>query len=321
METNFEEPFYLIDRDVRGYYPNLILNLNLVPSSMGQSFLAAYKSIVGKREHAKLNKIYSTDKGLKIVINGTSGKFSDPYSMLYGPDLTIQMTVSGQLTLLMLVEMFELNGITVISANTDGVLSKVPKSKKPVMDEIIAQWEAMTGLITEETRYSSYYAANVNSYFAVKLGAKTLKDIKVKGPYSEIGSQSGTQLDTNPTTQICTDAVKQLLLDGTPVETTIRNCTDFTRFITVRQAKYPGAHKDGEYLGKVLRWYYQKGEMGTINTVATNNKVADSEGACPVLDLPTEIPFDLDYEYYINKTKEILQDIAYSPKPRQLRLF
>lgn len=111
--------------------------------------------------------------------------------------------------------------------------------------------------------------------------------IKAKGAYAEIGSASGTQLDTNPTAQICTDAVKQLLLDGTPIEQTIRNCKDFTRFITVRQAKYPGAHKDGEYLGKVVRWAYIKGEMGTINTIAANNKVADSEGAVPFMDLPT----------------------------------
>jgi len=145
--------------------------------------------------------------------------------------------------------------------------------------------------------------------------------IKAKGAYAEIGSASGTQLDTNPTTQICTDAVKQLLLDGTPIEQTIRNCQDFTRFITVRQAKAPGAHKEGEYLGKVIRWYYAKGEMGTINTVAANNKVADSDGAKPVMDLPTEVPFDLDYEWYISKSNEILQDIAYNPKPRQQRLF
>jgi len=321
METKTEEPFYLIDRDVRGYYPNLILNLNLIPRAMGQSFLSAYKKIVGKREHAKLNKIFSTDKGLKIVINGTSGKFSDPYSMLYGPDLTIQMTVSGQLTLLMLVEMFELNGITVISANTDGILSKVPKSKKPVMEEIIAQWEKVTGLITEETLYSAYYAANVNSYFAIKAGAKSIKDIKVKGPYSEVGSQSGTQLDTNPTSQICTDAIKQLLLDGTPIEQTILNCKDFTRFITVRQAKAPGAHKDGEYLGKVIRWYYKKGELGTINYVESNNKIPDSEGAWPVLDLPETKPLDIDYNWYKSKCMEILQEIAYYPKAQQMKLF
>ena len=89
----------------------------------------------------------------------------------------------------------------------------------------------------------------------------------------------------------------------------------------MRQAKAPGAHKDGEYAGKVLRWYYQKGEMGTINTVAANNKIPDSEGACLVMDLPTQIPFDLDYDWYINKATEILYDIAYYQRPKQLRLF
>lgn len=321
MGTPTEEPFYLIDKDVRGYYPNLILNLKMTPSAMGSAFLKVYKNIVDRRENAKLNKIFSVDKGLKIVVNGTSGKFSDPFSTLYGPDLTIQMTVSGQFTLLMLIEMFELNGIAVISANTDGIVSKVPKSKKPIMDKIIKYWEDITGLVTEETRYSAYYARDCNAYFAVKAGAKSIKDIKVKGPYSEVGSQSGTQLDTNPTAQICTDAVKQLLLDGTAIEETIYNCKDFTRFVVVRQCKAPGAHKDGEYLGKVIRWYYSTDVVGTINTVAANNKIPDSDGAKPCMDMPEEWPKDVDYNWYMQRTIEILYEINYLEKPKQMKLF
>jgi len=89
----------------------------------------------------------------------------------------------------------------------------------------------------------------------------------------------------------------------------------------VRQCKAPGAHKDGEYLGKVLRWAYVKNEYGTINYVETNNKVPMSEGARPYLDLPKEFPLDLDYEKYIILAQEILMDIAYYPRPKQQTLF
>ena len=309
------------DKDAGAYYPNICLNLKLSPRSMGSSFSEAYANIVAARLDAKKKKQITKDKSLKITINGAGGKFSDPYSMMYDPELTIKMTVTGQLTLLLYIEIVTLSGMTVISANTDGVVCLVPKELEAKYAECGQYWQNETGFNLEETLYSCYYARDCNSYFAVKKDAKSIKDIKVKGPYSEVGSASGTQLDTNPTAQICTDAVKQLLLDGTPVEQTIRGCEDFTRFVTVRQAKYPGAHKDGEYLGKVVRWYYAKGEMGTINTVAANNKVADSEGACPVMDLPTEVPYDLDFQWYIERSKSILQDIAYSPKPRQQRLF
>ena len=145
--------------------------------------------------------------------------------------------------------------------------------------------------------------------------------IKAKGAYAEIGSASGTQLDVNPTTLICVDAVKALLSKNIPIEETILNCKDFTRFVTVRQAKAPGAHWKGEYLGRVLRWAYMKGETGCIQTVAHNSKIADSDGARPYQDLPKSFPSDINYQWYINKTKEILEEIGYSPKPKQISFF
>jgi hypothetical protein len=113
-----------------------------------------------------------------------------------------------------------------------------------------------------------------------------------------------------------------LLAKGTPLEETILNCKDFTRFITVRQAKSPGAHWKGEYLGKVLRWaYYAKGETGCIQTVAHNSKVADSDGAKPCLVMPDSFPEDVDYGWYLAKCKTMLEEIGYSPKPKQLQFF
>jgi len=311
----------IVDRDVTSYYPYLVMTLGLCPSSMGNAFLTVYDRIIQSRIRAKEAKRTTEANGKKIVVNGAGGKFSDTFSTLYGPDLTIQMTVTGQLDLLMFVEMLEICGLTVISANTDGIVTLVKKDQEAKYLECAKYWEYITGFNTEETRYSSYWARDVNSYFAVKLGAKSIKDIKVKGPYSEVGSQSGTVLDTNPTSQICTDAVKHLLLAGTPIEQTIKECKDFTRFITVRQAKAPGAHKDYQYLGKVVRWYFAKNEFGTINTVSHDSKVAESEGGKPVMDLPPSFPDDINYDWYINRTKEILYEIAYLQRPKQIKFF
>jgi hypothetical protein len=312
------EKVSIVDRDVASYYPRLITTLGLYPISCGPNFLVAYNHIIDVRLDAKARKIFSRDKGLKIVINGTSGKLSDVWSTFYSPDNTIQMTVSGQLALLMFVELLELEGIKVVSANTDGIVMLVPTNKEATYEQIYKYWESISGFTTEETRYKSYYARDVNAYFAVKLDGK----VKKKGnPYAEVGSQSGTQLDVNPTVQICSDAVEALLAKGVPIEQTIRECRNFTRFVNVRQSKAPGAHKDGEYLGKVLRWYYAKGELGCIQTVAANNKVADSDGAKPAMDLPKEFPTDINYEWYINHTKGILEDIGYLARPKQISFF
>jgi len=119
----------IVDRDVASYYPRLITTLKLFPASCGPNFLTAFNKIIDIRLDAKKKKIFSRDKGLKIVINGTSGKLSDVWSIFYAPDLTIQMTVSGQLALLMFIEWLELSGIQVISANTDGIVMLVTKDK------------------------------------------------------------------------------------------------------------------------------------------------------------------------------------------------
>lgn len=219
--------------------------------------------------------------------------------------------------MLMLAEMFECNGIEVISANTDGITVYYDEHQEAEVNKWIKYWEQVTNFQLEDVDYLKYYARDVNAYFAVKTDGK----VKIKGPYSEVGSQSGTKLDTNPTVLICSDAVEALLSKGTPVEETIKNCKDFTRFVNVRNAKSPGAHKNGEYLGKVLRWYYAKGELGAIHTVAHNSKVADSDGAKPCMDLPKEFPDDIDYDWYVRKCKTILEEIGYNPKPKQISFF
>lgn len=311
----------IVDRDVASYYPRLVTTLGLYPQSYGPAFLTAYETIIQSRLKAKEAKRKTEAAGKKIVVNGAGGKFSDPFSFLYGPDLTIQMTVTGQLDLLMFIEALTLYGLEVISANTDGIVTLVPKDKEANYKKCYEWWQNTTGFETEETRYKSYYARDVNSYFAVKEDAKSREDVKLKGPWSEKGSQSGTQLDTNPSILICTDAISDLLVFGTPIEETIKGCKDFTRFITVRQAKAPGAHKNTEFLGKVVRFYYANGELGTINYVGSNNKVPDTDGAKPVMVMPDAFPEDVDYQWYISHTKEILEDIGYSPKPKQIEFF
>ena len=48
----------------------------------------------------------------------------------------LKVTINGQLMIMMLCEELELNGIEVISANTDGIVVKLYKNKKEVFDKL-----------------------------------------------------------------------------------------------------------------------------------------------------------------------------------------
>lgn len=304
------------DRDVTSYYPDIILTLGLYPENIGPVFLDIFRGFKNERVNAKRNKQFTYDKGLKIFINGTSGKLNQQFSRLYSPKSYIQMTLTGQLSILMLVEILVCNGFEVISGNTDGIVIYCKNSDEEKLNYWIKLWEDATQFKTEETQYSAYYAQNVNSYFALKLDGS----VKVKGSYAEVGSQSGTQLDTNCATLICSDAIKNLLSKGMPIEKTIMECKDITRFVEIRNVK-GGAHKDGRYLGKVIRWAYFKNEIGTINYVTTNNKVANTDNASPLMDLPEVFPTNINYQWYIDKANEILYDIGYYQRPKQVSFF
>lgn len=306
----------LKDIDVTSYYPNAILNMKLTPIALGPTFLDIYGGFKIARVDAKKNHQFTKDKGLKIFLNGASGKFSDPYSNLYSPHLTIQMNITGQLSILMLAEMFECNGIEVVSANTDGVLVYYNDEDEEKVNYWIKFWENLTKFDLEPNDYKMYCARDVNAYFAVKDDGK----VKIKGPYSEVGSQTGTKLDNNPITLVCTDAIEKFLSKGLAIEETILNCKDITRFIVVRQVK-GGAAFRGDYLGKTVRWYYSKNSYDAIQYTSNGNKVADSLGAMPVMDLPDEFPSDINYQYYLDKCKDTLYDVGYYKRPEQISFF
>lgn len=297
---------FLIDRDVASYYPAIILNQGLFPKHLGRNFLIVYRSIVERRLAAKKAKRKLEADSLKITINGSFGKLGSPYSMLYAPDLMLQVTITGQLCLLMLIEMIEDTGIPVVSANTDGIVIKCPQGSYCDLEGIIKHWEAVTKFETEETRYRSIWSRDVNNYIAIK----TDGECKAKGVYSEKGSALNSRLSKNPEHLICSDAVMAFLSVGTPIDETIYKCRDFSRFVSVKKVA-GGGHKDGVYLGRVVRWYYAKGACGSINSAKSGNKVGKSDMGKPVMDLPDEFPSDVNHDWYIQTAYEMLSDLGY----------
>lgn len=308
MCQSADENYFIADTDVTSYYPRLIINAGITPTNLGKDFLTVYSGIVDQRVSAKKAGNNVVAECLKIVVNGSFGKLGSKYSIMYAPNLMIQVTITGQLSLLMLVEAFELAGIEVLSANTDGIVVKCLRSMEGHFNAIVKAWEKHTGFDTEEMRYKGVYSRDVNNYFAVYEKPQKKKLFKLKGVYSE------TNPKKNAVNEICIDAATAFIATGASIVTTIKSCTKLQKFTTMRRVKGGGV-KDGVYLGKIIRWYYSTEAQGEIVSAASGNKVARTDNAKPCMDLPNILPLDIDYDWYIAETYKILEEIGYGVQP------
>ena len=300
LSVTSNEAHVMRNADFASYYPFIILNNNLAPKHLGKKFLKVYRSIVERRIKAKREKNTLVADSLKITINGSFGKFGSKYSKLYSPDLLLATTITGQLTLLMLIEQFEAKGIPVVSANTDGMEYFCPRDKVELAEAIVFDLELDTGYEMEHGEYLGLYARDVNNYCAKYEGK-----VKAKGIYAETSLSKGLQ------TPVVFEAVRKYILDGTRLEDTIRNCKTVNDFLSARTVK-GGAVWNGEYLGKMVRWYYST-DGHSINYKLNGNLVPKTgTGVTPMMDMSAELPSNLDYDWYINEAVKMLQDLGVS---------
>jgi DNA polymerase elongation subunit (family B) len=292
----------LRDRDVVSYYPSLIIQCGLSPENMGVHFQTVYRGFRDQRVTAKKSGNKSLAQTLKIFLNGTFGKTASRYSVLYAPHLLIQVTVTGQLALLMMIEHMELAGIPCVSANTDGVVMACPAAKEAEMLRIVQWWERQTGFETEETKYRALFSRDVNNYIALKEGG----GYKTKGVMADPGFMK------NPANVIVNEAVALQLDKGIPFAETILKCGDIRKFLTVKRVS-GGAVFQEKYLGKVVRWYRSTNSSDSIfygPGKKQGHKVGGSDNAMPLMDLPDAFPTDIDYAFYINEARDLLREIG-----------
>jgi len=290
----------LVDFDVASYYPSIILKLKLFPEKMGEDFLRVYQNIVTRRLEAKRSGDKLTADTLKICVNGSFGKLGSMYSALYAPQLLMQVTLTGQLCLLMLIERLEAAGCRVVSANTDGIVVLFKKAREGVVEEVCFDWMLDTSFELERADYLALYSRDVNNYIAVKKDGST----KRKGVFSEPG------LMKNPEFMIVSEAVAAFLATGTPIEQTVGDCRDLSKFVAIRRVD-GGAVWREQYLGRAVRFYYsntvRQGEC--ISYAKNTNKVPRSDGARPAMVLG-DFPDDVYHQRYIALAKEALKGLG-----------
>jgi hypothetical protein len=336
-----DEECEIIDWDVSSYYPAIIINNGRFPAHLGKEFLMGYKQMFEKRLELKPlakkdKKIKGIVGALKLAVNSVYGKSSDMQNWIYDRQLTMFTTITGELSLMMLIEKYETNGIHVISANTDGVTIKIEKALIPLMHEINKWWCDETQYELERTDYSKIIFSTVNDYLAIM----TNGEIKKKGDFL-----TDFELHKNKSARIVPIALERYFVSGIPVDETIRNHTNLYDFC-LRQKATRSFHYEGTnrstgkktVYDKLIR-YYVSNEGDKIFKIkneecqtraAKVSQVEAGEWVCKVCNfLPKGSKVDnVNYDYYIEKANRIVLKIKTEGRriktvfiPNQLNLF
>lgn len=329
----------IVDWDVSSYYPAIIINNGRYPAHLGKEFLRGYKQMFERRLELKpLSKNDKKIKGivgaLKLAVNSVYGKSSDMQSWIYDRQLTMFTTITGELSLMMFIEAYELNGIKVISCNTDGVTIQIKKELLPKMERINSWWITLTQYELERTDYKKIIFSTVNDYIAVK----TDGELKFKGDFLV-----DFELHKNKSGRIIPIALREYFVNNIPIEQTITSHTNIYDFAMRQKASkdfhYEGINDRGvrNIYNKLIRYYVSnEGEklLKVKNPECTTNaapisQVEAGDWVCHVCNyLPSNHPLtNINFSYYIEKANRIVDKIKYEgrkikiqPK-EQLTLF
>jgi len=189
------EDMMIMTSDVTSFYPNLAIKNKWSPAHLPkEDFCEQYEWFFNERK--LIPKTDIRNYTYKIILNSTYGLSNDKFSFLYDPQFTMQVTINGQLSLMMLYEMIMdgIPGAIPIMQNTDGLETMIPRTYEDKYLEISKKWEEITKLNLEHDKYQKLILADVNSYIAVNTFKEVTKDefsdLK-KNPHNIIKEEDG----------------------------------------------------------------------------------------------------------------------------------
>lgn len=312
-----DDEYILIDWDVSSYYPNLSIVNNIFPAHLGIEFCHVYKDLYERRK--TFPKDSARNLSLKLALNSTYGNSNNIYSPFYDPKYTMTITVSGQLSLLMLIEMIltRCEGSSSIQSNTDGITMKIRREDSELADEVVKEWEKITGLEMERNDYKAMFIQNVNNYISLYTNGK----VKLKGKFDYKLSHH-----QNPSALVVKKAVEAFLINDIPLEEFITKHDDMYDFMIrtkiPRSSRLVMIDSEGNEIEQqnVTRFYISKGEgSGSLIKIMppVKNKTEDRRiGICvgetvKICNDIDDFKWDIDYDYYIKEALK-LTDLSYS---------
>jgi hypothetical protein len=313
----------IMTSDVTSFYPNLAIKNKFHPAHLPQKeFGDLYEWFFEERK--KIPKTDPKNYVYKIILNSTYGLTGDENSFLYDPQMTMQITINGQLLLSMLYEMLCLEipeGIPLMQ-NTDGLEMMIPTSAVNKYMEVCDKWCLLTQLQLEHDEYSKMVIADVNNYIAVYKNGK----VKCKGKFEweDLEKKKVAMLHKNKSFLIIPKAIYAYFVNGIPPEEFLAQSRSFYDYCAGVKAKGGWYYEERSLvkgqlvtnkLQKIVRYYVTKSGNKILKRHPDGREMQVEAGQWmqkTVNEIDPNIPYeayDIDTEYYLENIYKQIEQI------------
>lgn len=333
-----DDKYIYIHYDIGSFYPSIMVAYEIAPKHLNKSI---FVKMVDYFRLTRLECKHTSDsekmlisgvpnklsaEALKIVINAIYGKFGSDTFWLYDKFAQLQVTINGQLMTMMVVEALELAGIHVISANTDGIIVKLPRDKEEEFKQITDDWCSSNKMTADSEKYKIFVKRDVNNYFNIQENKKG--DItEYKGALDP--KQYLKDLKKGFDMPIVAKAVYEYFANNIPVMTTLKNHKDILDFcktqnvgrqFEVVETKVENGEIKYIHSQRHVRFYVShKGVSIMKEHINTKQRSKLASGnSVQLLNTLDDKPIEernIDYGYYYKECYKIIDPIMLAVSP------
>ena len=323
------DEYVIMSSDVTSFYPNLAIRNKWAPGHLPkEEFCDQYEWFFNERK--KIPKSDPRNYVYKIVLNSTYGLSNDENSFLYDPELTMRITLNGQLSLMMLYEMIceGIPNAIPLMHNTDGLETRIPRKYVDKYMEICKQWEDITNLQLEHDTYQKVVLADCNNYIAQTEGANFKTKCKGRFVFDDL------PLHKNKSFLCVRKAIYDYFIKGIEPEVSIKENKNIFDFCGGKKANAgweywseyitQGQHKKDK-LQKTVRYYISNKGSKLMKINYLDERVSQVEAGkwlqtvfIDHIEKPFE-EYNINYDFYIKKVKREIELLE--PNKNQLQLF
>jgi len=346
----------IMSSDVTSFYPNLAIQNKWSPAHLPKDiFCEQYEWFF--KERKKIPKSDPRNYVYKIILNATYGLSNEENSFLYDPELTMRITINGQLSLMMLYAMLLENvpGAIPIMQNTDGLETMIPENQQEKYLDICKEWEDLTNLNLEHDTYLKMIVPDVNNYIALhnykeisldeyeklsKDGVSIVKKEDGKAYHAKTKCKGRFEfpkaLHKNKSYQVVSKALYHYFLNGVEPEDYIksnRNIFEYCAGVRIKgnwqfkQTCVINGDVTSEDMQKTIRYYVSKQGCKIIKENKSDKRVIQVEAGRwlqTVYNEHVDIPwdeYDIDERFYIEKINKEIKALVPEKFDLQIKMF